>query len=167
MAYPTLNGYSQSWTDIAITVNLYGDLSIDFADIVDISWKRTLEQGEQRNTGGSLVARTGGRASYECTVTFWSSGYWKMVAALGAAAVKTNKTKNGIAELSRVGFDIVVQHTPEGVDRPRMVEILGCQWTEDGSDMAESTDADKMAINPNPRLIVTTDQNGLKSVLKL
>jgi hypothetical protein len=73
---------------------------------------------------------------------------------------------DGEVELSKVGWDVVVQHRPEGVDKPRKVEILGCQWTEDGSDMSEGTDSDTMATNPSPRRIVTTDENGIRAILK-
>jgi len=166
MAYPTLNGVAQSWADCVVTAGIYGGLSIDAEDIKDISWKRTLEQGEQRKTGGQLKGKTAGQAGYEASITWYASGYWKMVAALGAAAQAAGYVKDGEVELSRVGFDIVVQHTPAGVDKPRGVEILGCQWTEDGSDMAEGVDADTMSTNPSPRRIVTIDENGLRAVLK-
>ena len=166
MAYPTLNGVAQSWADIAVTCSIYDGLDIEAEDIKDISWKRTLEQGEQRKTGGQLKARTAGQAGYEATITWYASGYWKMVNALGAAAESAGYETNGEYELSKVGWDVTVQHTPEGVDKPRKVELLGCQWTEDGSSMAEGTDADTMSTNPNPRRIVTVDENGRRAVLK-
>lgn len=166
MAYPTLNGVVQSWADLTVTCGIYGGISIEAEDIKDISWKRTLEQGEQRKTGGQLRGKTAGQASYEATVTWYASGYWKMVAGLGAAASAAGYVVDGEVELSKIGWDINVQHKPQGIDKPRRVEILGCQWTEDGSDMSEGTDADTMATNPSPRRIVTIDENGLRAVLK-
>jgi hypothetical protein len=164
--YPTLNGVAQSWADLTITIDVYGAAQIDAEDVKDISWKRSVERGEQRKTGGQLRARTAGQASYECTITFYASGYHKLIAALGAAAVAGGYVDStGAAQLSKVGWSTLVQHAPEGVDKPRKVSIQGCSLDEDGSDMSEGTDADTMATNVSPRRIETTDENGVRAVL--
>lgn len=146
-AYPTLNDIEPSWADIAVTASVTGGALLDIADIAALKWSRKVEVGEKRGaSGGRVMARTTGQASYEASATLYRSGMRSMLKALAAVA----PTRGSQQIVSLVSFDILVQHTPPGESEIYQVKIKGCRYLGDSDDMKEGMDPDKIEITLNP-----------------
>lgn len=156
-SYPTLDGFAQSWADIVVTASPYGGGQINVEDISDISCERTVETGEQRKTGGDLVATTVGSAKYTAKSTFYASGYEALLDELAKQAIAMGRvTAGGEAQVSLVRFDILIQHTVIGTTDIRKKEIMGCRIIKDAFSGSEGNDPDKLEIDLHPMRIVYT-----------
>jgi len=135
--YPTLNEVAPSWADIRITLPIYGGQSIDTTDIASLKWSDKVSPGLVRGTsGGKKKARTVGDYECEATVTFYRAGW--ILFRDGLIAISK--------QLTLVGFDIIVQHTPPASTQIFKVKIAGCRVVGRTADMAEGSDADKIEI---------------------
>ncbi len=142
--YPTLNEVEPSWADVKAAFGIYGSVTLTTDDIAAIKWSDKVEVGIVRGTsGGRKRKRTTGQADCDATVTFYKTGWKRFREAL--AQVKP--------QISLVGFDILIQHTPPGVTEIHTVKIAGCRVLGRSADMAEGADADKVEIAVNPMLI--------------
>ncbi len=146
-AFPTLNDIEPSWADIAVTATVSGGSLLSIADIASIKWTRKVEVGEKRGaSGGRVMARTTGQASYEASATLYRSGMRNLLKAL----VATAPTRGNQAIVSLVAFDILIQHTPPGESEIYQVKIKGCRYLGDSDDMKEGMDPDKVEVTLNP-----------------
>jgi len=146
-AYPTLNDIEPSWADIAVTATVSGGSLLSIADIASIKWTRKVEVGEKRGaSGGRVMARTTGQASYEASATLYRSGMRNLLKAL----VATAPTRGNQAIVSLVAFDILIQHTPPGESEIYQVKIKGCRYLGDSDDMKEGMEPDKVEVTLNP-----------------
>jgi hypothetical protein len=149
--YPALNDIAPSWADIAVTTTVYDGALLDMQDIAGINWSRTVEVGELRGaSGGRVMARTSGSMSCEATITLYRSGYRRLLKALKEVAPERGNQKL----VSLVGFDIMIQHSPQGEVEIYQTKIKGCRLLGNSSDNAEGTDADKVEVTLNPLEIV-------------
>jgi hypothetical protein len=149
--YPAINDYSCSWADIAVTATVYDGALLEMADIAGINWSQSIEVGEQRGaSGGRVMARTRGAASYEASMTLYRSGYRKLLKALAEVAESRGNQKL----VSLVGFDVLIQHSPQGETEIYQTKIKGCRLLGASNDNAEGADADQVEITLNPLEVV-------------
>lgn len=139
--FPTLQGDAPSWADIETTFSVYEGKVLDMADLAGVKWGRKVEIGEQRGTGGRLRARTGGRPSYEGSMTIYRSAY---LAFMRALMEKAPTDAAGRKRVGKVAFDILIQFTPEGTDDVHIVNMKGCRLMEDGEDSKDSADPNQI-----------------------
>jgi hypothetical protein len=150
-AYPSINDVAPSWADIQTTFSVSGGDLLEMIDYSGIKWSRKVEVGEQRGaSGGRVMARTTGQGSNEASATFYRSGLRKLLKAL----VKNAQTRGNQKIISGVGFDILIQHTPQGEDEIYTTKLKGCRYLGDSDDMKEGNEADKIEVTLNPIEIV-------------
>lgn len=160
-AFPTLNDIEPSWADIAVTATVSGGQLIQMADVAALKWSRKVEVGEKRGaSGGRVMARTTGQASYEASATFYRSGVRNLIKALMAVA----PTRGNQVVISLASFDILVQHSPPGETEIYQVKIKGCRFLGDADDMKEGMDPDKVEVTLNP-LEIANIINGKEVVM--
>lgn len=164
--FPTLNGEAQGWFNAQIFVQGYGGVELAAADLKDISWSETVEVGEQRSTGGRLKARTVGQNKCEAKATWYADGYDAFITNLATIANALGRVdSSGAAQISLVGFDILIQHTP--LDQSWITEkkIMGCRMLSDSGQSGEGTDAETVETGLNPTRIMRKTKSGLWVVL--
>jgi len=142
-SFPTLNGDAPSWADIDLNFSVHEGEVLDMEDLAGVKWGRKVEIGEQRGTGGRLKKRTGGRPSFEASITIYRDAYVKLLRALMA---KAPRDKAGRALVGKVAFDIEIQFTPFGADELHEVSITGCRIMEDGEDSKDSADPNQLEL---------------------
>lgn len=141
--YPVLNGIAPSWADIAVKITPDGGPILDTKDIAAIHTARTVEVGEQRGaSGGRVVRRTTGAVSYEMSITFYRSGYQKLIRELAKLAPSRGNQK----AISLVHMGVQIQHTPQGDTEIYERRCKGCRFLADTLDGAEGTDADQIEV---------------------
>jgi hypothetical protein len=141
--FPVLDGVAPSWADVVAKLTGTGITLLEMKDIAAISTTRTLEVGELRGaSGGRVIKRTTGSASYEASVTLYRAGFQKMLRTLMAAAPR----RGNQALVSLVHFNIQVQHTPPGDTEIYERRIKGCRVMGDTLATAEGTDADQVEV---------------------
>lgn len=146
-AYPSLNDIEPSWADIAVTITPYEGSILDVVDIAGIKWTRKVEVGERRGaSGGRVMARTTGSGSQEASASFYRSGYRRLIRALMEKAPR----RGNQVLISRVGFNIMIHHTPPGEVEIYTTNIKGCRFLGDSDDMKEGDEADKIEVTLNP-----------------
>jgi hypothetical protein len=146
-AYPSLNGIDPSWADISVTATVLGGDLLDMADIAALKWSRKVEVGEKRGaSGGRVISRTTGQASYEASCSLYRSGYRRLLKSLAAKA----PTRGNQQLIALVAFDFLIQHTPPGETEIYQVKIKGCRFLGDADDMKEGPEADKLEVTLNP-----------------
>ena len=142
--YPTLNEVEPSWADVRASFPIYGGQTIITPDIAAIKWSDKVEVGLVRGAnGGRKLRRTTGQYDCEATLTFYRTG-WKLFRTALAAMNP---------QISLVGFDIIIQHTPPGLVDIFNVKIAGCRILGRSLDMAEGADPEKIEIPVNPMII--------------
>lgn len=150
-AYPTLDDIEPSWADIAVNFAVSGGSLIEMADIAAIKTGSKVEVGERRGaSGGRVMARTTGSSSYESSATLYRSGLRKLLRGLVSRAKTLGYTRGNQVIISRVSFDIIIQHTPPGETEIYEQHIKGCRYLGKSDDMKEGNDADKIEITLNP-----------------
>ena len=150
-SFPSLNDVEPSWADIAITFSLTGGILLPMQAIAGIKWSRKVEVGERRGaSGGRVMARTTGQASYEASATIYRSGLLTLIEGLTTLAPFRGAT----AVIGLVAFDVMIQHTPPGSVDIYETKIKGCRFLGDSDDMKEGSEADKIEITLNPIEIV-------------
>jgi hypothetical protein len=145
--YPTINGIEPSWADIAVTFTVVGGPLIQMSDMSALKWSRKVDVGERRGTsGGRVMARTSGSGSQDASVTLYRGGLRRLIRALMTKA----PTRGNQVLIGKVGFDILVQHTPPGETDIFTSKIKGCRYLGDSDDMKEGPDADLIEVTLNP-----------------
>lgn len=159
--YPTLNGIAPSWADIATSYTIYGGKLVEMRDFSDLSWSDTVEVGEQRGaSGGRVMKRTAGAKSSEAACTMYRSGYRQLVKALMEKAPLRGNQR----QISLVGFDILIQHTPVGETEIYVTKLKGCRLLGRSYSTSEGSDADKLEVTLNP-LEIADIVDGVEVVL--
>jgi hypothetical protein len=137
LEYPTLNEVAPSWADIKITLPIYNGNSVEPSDIASIKWSDKVSPGVVRGTsGGRKKARTVGDYECEASITFYRNGWEQFREGLAA------KSK----QITLVGFDILIQHTPPGSAAVLKTKVVGCRVIGRTADMAEGSEADKIEV---------------------
>ncbi len=142
--YPILDGIAPSWADIIVKLTpTSGGVLVDLKDIAAINSASTLEIGEQRGaSGGRVIRRTTGSVSNEASITFYRSGYQKMLRELAKLApVRGNQKLVGL-----VHFQIQVQHTPPGEEEIFEYIIKGCRLKGRTLNGTEGSDPDQVEV---------------------
>jgi len=147
--YPTLNGNAPSWTDIIITLNVSGGVTVRNVDIKSIKWSTKVERGEQRGaSGGRVLKRTTGSVTHEGSWEIYKSGLKTIVGAISAAPGVL--TRGSAKLISVVDFDISIAHdTPGDPDIVREV-MQGCRLSSFESSMTEGDDAEIVPMDLAP-----------------
>lgn len=164
-AYPTLDDIEPSWADISVNFAISGGALIDMADIASIKTGTKVEVGERRGaSGGRVMARTTGSGTQEASATLYRSGMRKLIKGLMAQAQTLGFVRGNQVIISRVSFDITIQHTPPGETEIYEVHVKGCRFLGDADDMKEGNDADTLEITLNP-IEIANIINGKEVVL--
>lgn len=146
--YPTLNGVEPSWADISVDIPIYGSVTLTIKELAGLKWSDKVDVGVVRGTnGGRKTKRTTGQLDNDASAIFYRSG-WKTFSEQLATINK---------KISLVGFDIIVQHTPPGVDDIFKVKIAGVRVVGRSADHAEGVDPDKIEIALNTMSIEEGD----------
>jgi len=141
--YPIVNGIAVSWADIGVLLTPDGQPILKAEDIAAIHTGRSVEVGEQRGaSGGRVMRRTTGAVSYEMSITFYRSGFQKLLRALAASAPSRGNQK----AISLVTSSVQIQHTPLGETEIYDRRCKGCRYLGDTLDGAEGTDADQIEV---------------------
>jgi hypothetical protein len=161
--FPLLNGIVPSWADVAITFTALDGPALDNNDLSELSWKDELDIGFQK-IGGRIIARGSGDVKQEASCRFAHSGWTKLKKILADMAPQ----RGDRFLIGLVGFNVLVQYTPPGVDGSPIykVEINGCRVS--GRDFAgkEGSELFSYAIPLNPIEIIEYDELGRKIVLR-
>lgn len=164
-AYPSLNDIAPSWADIGVNFAVSGGSALDMADIKALKWSRKVEVGNQIGaSGGRVMARTTGSGTQEASATLYRSGMRKLIKGLMAQAQTLGFVRGNQVIISRVSFDITIQHTPPGETEIYEVHVKGCRFLGDADDMKEGNDADTLEITLNP-IEIANIINGKEVVL--
>lgn len=143
-SFPLFNGTAVSYADIAVKLLVGGGAILETEDIAGVKRGRTLEVGEKRGAyGGQVAAYTTGQAGQEFSWILYRDGYQKYLRALVAAAPRVRGNQYAI---SRVFFNIEVQHTPIGSSEIFKYVVKACRHKGDSMDHAEGVDADKVEV---------------------
>lgn len=149
---PTLNGIAPSWSDIALTLNVLGGGSSPQVDWKSIDWDSKVERGEQRGvSGGRVLKRTTGSKTDTATAEVYRSGLRDLKRALMTVAPKDDA---GRPMLSKVTFDLIIQHSFEDDPSIYEVQLKGCHLDGTTGKHAEGNDAETVPIALNPIEIV-------------
>lgn len=141
--YPVYDGVAPSWADIKVTAQVSGASLLAMKDIKSIDTGSSVEVGLQRGaSGGRVMKRTTGQATYEASMTLYRDGYQKFLRALAAVAPGRGNQK----AVALVKFDIEIQHTPPGSDEIFQVRIKGCRALGRNMNAAEGVDAQEVEV---------------------
>lgn len=159
---PVLNGVAPSWSETRCSAHVDGGASIDIAvDWKAINWESKVERGEQRGaSGGRILKRTTGQVSNTADAELYASGFRELVAALAAVAPKDS---SGRPQVSKVSFDLQIQHAMSDSDIYE-TQLRGCRLDKFGGKLAEGVEANMVSIDLNPIQIIEK-VNGQEVVL--
>jgi hypothetical protein len=161
LAFPSVNEHECSWADIAVTFNVIGGQTIKLVDLEGIKWSAKVEVGSSSGTsGGRVMKRTAGSEAVEASATVTRSGMVQIIEGLEAAAVAANQIRGDQVIISGVSFDILVQHTPLGVDRIYTNKLVGCRYLGDSDDMKQGNEADVLELTLNPMQVLRKSSTG-------
>lgn len=138
--YPAYNSVTPSWADISFKLSSTGIALFEMRDIAAIDLDPTVELGEQRGTGGRLMARTAGQSKYAGRIAFYLTGYQKALRSLKAVA----PLKAGQRQVGLVHFNIQVAHTPVGDTEIYQRVGRGCRLIGAPKKSKEGTDAEQV-----------------------
>ncbi len=145
--FPILDGIAPSWADIIVRGSADGAPLLEMKDIAAIDTGSTVEIGEQRGaSGGRVIRRTTGAASYEASWTLYRSGWQKLLRAWMALAPARGNQR----AISLVHFNIQVFHTPPGDTEIYEYRIKGCRIAGRTLNAAEGTEAQQVEVPLNP-----------------
>lgn len=139
---PTLNDRAPSWANIVANFTVGdGGALLETIDFAALNWSWTITRGEQRGaSGGRVMKRTSGSVAYEASVTFYRSGYDKLLTALAAKAASRGDQKL----IGDVEFDILVMHRWRDSGPLYQVLLKGCLLAGDSEQNAEGDDPNKV-----------------------
>ncbi len=143
--FPSINGVSPSWADVAIRLTPTGGSLVTMGEIKSIKSSRKREVGYQRE-GGRPIKRTTGSISYECELELYLDGYHKLIDALSANATTVGNQK--LLGLST--FLINQQWSIPNDSRIFERRIKGCMLLGDSLDASEGTDAQTITLPCDP-----------------
>lgn len=150
IALPTFNGIAPSWADIGTTFDVDGGAILDTSDYSSINWGSSVEIGNQRGAGGRIKKSTTGQPDYECTITFYASGFRSLVKSLVPLAPVRGRQRL----ISLVHFTILIQRTPPGETDIFVTKIKGCRLMSNAVSLAEGSDADLVEVAVHTKEIV-------------
>ncbi len=161
--YPVMNEVAVSWAEVIATVNLPGGATITGIDWKGFTWESKVERGWQRGPGGRKKKKTSGQVDNTATASLYRSGMTKLKEGLEAVAPKDAA---GVAMLSQVGFNLMIQFSVPGDPKITTIKIQGCNLDKDAGKTDDgSTDVDVVEIDLTPTRIVEMI-NGKETVLK-
>lgn len=140
--FPVFDGIAPGWADIGLTISGDSINLVEVGDIAAVSFGYAVEVGEQRE-GGRVIKRTRGSVSYEGSITFYASGWQKVLRALVAAAPRNAK---GQAQLSLVHFNVHRIWTPPGSTDLLEDKAKGCRIMGRTIDASEGDDAQQVEV---------------------
>lgn len=164
---PTVNGMAMSWADIDVECLVVDGPSLTLDGFSDISWKATLETGDQRPPGSQVSKLTTGNVSYEASITFYKDGYRALVASLveKATAAGGRFMRNGMARIGMVHFDLLPQFTPLDDEAIYKTKIVGVRFLGTEESLSNNTDPAKVVCLLKPRQIIGYTAAGAPFVL--
>ncbi len=163
-AYPTLNGHAQSWVDCGGAIQIHDGPKLDLEGLKGVKWDVTLEVGTQRRRDGTVKAFTAGQGTPNGSLEFYADGALVFIEALIDVAISRGWVRNGAGIYGRVGFDLVLLHTPLGSTAIRKAEVQGCRLKKDVGEHGEGTDPDVVPVDLIISQVVRT-LNGKRGVL--
>jgi hypothetical protein len=140
--FPVFDGIAPGWADIGLTISGSNVSLVQVGDIAAVSFGYTVEVGEQRE-GGRVIKRTRGSVSYEGSITFYASGWQKVLRALVEAAPRNAK---GQAQLSLVHFNVHRIWAPPGSTDLLEDKAKGCRILGRTIDASEGDDAQQVEV---------------------
>jgi hypothetical protein len=141
--FPILDGVAPSWADIIVRATPAGGALIEMKDIAAINTGTSLEVGEQEGaSGGRVIRRTTGKAAQEASITFYRSGYQRMLRALMQLAPSRGNQRL----ISLVHFGVQIQHTPPGDVEIYEYRLKGCRLLGRTMNSAQGTDAQQVEV---------------------
>ncbi len=142
-SYPLLDGIAPSWADITLKITPSGGPILTVEDFAALHSGRSVEVGEQRGaSGGRVMRRTTGAVSYESSITFYRTGYQKLIRELAKLAPSRGNQKL----VGLVHWGVQVQHKPFNSAEIYERRWKGCRLLGDTLDAAEGTDADQVEV---------------------
>jgi hypothetical protein len=116
-------------------------------DIAAINTGTTLEIGEQRGaSGGRVMRRTTGASSHESSITFYRSGFQRILRNLKNAAEAAGFIRGNQVAVSLVHFGLNVQFTPFGVPEIYEYRVKGARLIGMTRNAAEGIDAQQIEV---------------------
>lgn len=140
--FPVYDGVAPSWADFALRISGTNINLCEVGDVAACSFGWTVEVGEQRE-GGRVIKRTRGSVSNEGSITFYASGWQKVMRALLQAAPRNAKSQ---AQLSLVHFDVHRIWTPPGSTDLLEDKAKGCRILGRTIDASEGDDAQQVEV---------------------
>jgi hypothetical protein len=141
--FPSLNGVESSWADLKITTDIDGGELIEMSDIAGIKFGDKVSVGVRKGvSGGRVMAATQGEVETNLSITFYRSGFRKLVRGLKNVA----PTRRGQKLISLAFFSIQGQSTPVGEDDIYEHMLRGIRILSRSYDLKEGTDADKIEV---------------------
>lgn len=151
----TLNETPVSWSEIEIVANVSGGGSFPDIDFKSLDCESKVDRGFQRGQGGHVKSKTTGMLTDTASASLYRSGLRALVRALGAVAPQDAA---GRYQLSKVRFDLIVNHSFADDSDIHCLKILGCSLDKTTFKMAEGADADVVDVDLNPiRIIEVVD----------
>lgn len=140
--YSTLNGIAPSWSDAAISFDVYGGTTLDDPDLKDLSIKDDVEVGFQMK-GGRIIATTSGVYKPEVSMKMYRSGLRKLVQALIPLAPIVRGNQKAI---SLVHWGLLYRCTPPGDTLIYQIKVKACRLVGRAFTMAEGPDAEVVDV---------------------
>ncbi len=160
---PNVNGDVCSWADIGLSIDVPGAAEAPIFDFSGIKWSDKVEVGEWRGaSGGRVMGTTRGQLSSEASMTVSRAGARQITQALAAAArlIPGFTPRGNQVPISGVRFNLLVQHTPLGVDAIYESKLTGCRILGRSHDYKDGNEAELVELVLNPIVIAEKDENG-------
>lgn len=147
----TLNGIAPSWAECEIVLNVSGGASVPDIDWKSLDFEDKVDRAIQRGQGGRPKAKTTGQPTSSASGSLYRPGYDSLATALVAVAPQDAA---GRYQLSKVRFDLVVNHSYPENSKIYTIKLLGCSLDKRGAKHGEGVEADVVDVDLNPMKIV-------------
>ncbi len=147
----TLNGTAVSWSEIEIIANVSGGGSFPDLDWKTLDHEEKIDRTFQRGQGGRIKAKTTGQLTPAASGSLYRSGLRELVRAVKAVAPQDAA---GRYQVSKVRFDLVINHSYTDDTEIYCVKLLGCSLDKKSFKHAEGADADLVDVDLNPMRII-------------
>lgn len=152
--FPSIQDFAPSWADIGVTLQVNQAATLNTSDIAAIKWGDKVDVGEQRGTsGGRVIKQTQGSVANDASITFYMSGWRKLVRGLKVKAPSRGPQKL----ISLVFFDVVINYTPIGEPDIYTTKLVGLRVLGRSADTKEGNDPDQKEITFKPLQIIEMD----------
>jgi hypothetical protein len=157
----SVNVHECSWADLEATLLVPGGATVKITEAEAFKWSAKLDVGESRGlSGGRIMKRTHGAASYEASATATRGGWMGIIEAVEAAAVTLNQVRGDVVKIGGVEFDLLLQHSPLGDPKIYTAKVRGCRLLGMSSDMKQGNEADMIELTLNPVEIIWKSATG-------